>query len=75
MTEYNRTIILTCDSENGTGESNNFISKVPQITIPKGATVSVDGAIVEENSAGSDDVIELDSRNNSKILGSKQWYK
>ena len=66
MTSYNRTIIVNAnsiDKIDDTMESNDFTVTVPQVNIPRGATIVLDGAICEERSAGSDSVIELSNQN------------
>ena len=63
---YQRTIILECNSLNklhDTQSSNDFEVNVPQILIPKGGSIQLDGAIVEERSAGNDSIIELSNQN------------
>ena len=66
MTSYNRTIIVNAnsiDKIDDSMESNDFTVTVPQVNIPRGATIVLDGAICEERSAGSDSVIELSNQN------------
>lgn len=69
MTSYNRTIIVNAnsiDKIDDSMESNDFTVTVPQVNIPRGATIVLDGAICEERSAGSDSVIELSNQNVSE---------
>jgi len=66
---YNRTIIVEANSINKTNNamsSNDFTVKTPQINIPKGSTIELDGCIVEEASAGNDSIIELSNQNISE---------
>jgi len=66
---YNRTIIVEANSLNKIHDdmlSNDFVVTTPQINIPKGSTIELDGAIVEEASAGNNEIIELSAQNISK---------
>lgn len=66
MTSYNRTVIIhasSLDKIDDNMKSNDFVVTTPQINIPRGAQVELDGAICEERSAGNDSVIELSNQN------------
>jgi len=67
--EYNRTILIEANSKNrinSDSSSADFEVQVPQITIPRGSTIELDGAIVQESSAANNDIIELSNRNISR---------
>ncbi len=66
---YSRTIIVEANSLNKIHDdmlSNDFVVTTPQINIPKGSTIELDGCIVEEASAGNNEIIELSAQNISK---------
>ncbi len=67
--QYNRTIIIECNSNDRLSSeqnSNDFTVPTPQINIPRGSTIELDGCIVEEASAGNDSIIELSNQNVAK---------
>lgn len=68
MTSYNRTVIFEANYNNSIEadkeieKSNDFACAIPSIEIPKGSTVSLDGAIIQQTGAGGD-IIELSDKN------------
>ena len=66
MTSYNRTIIVEANSKNrviSSMKSNDFVVQTPQVTIPRGSQIELDGCVVEEVSAGNNNIIELSNFN------------
>ena len=66
---YNRTIICEANSLNKIHDdmsSNDFVVTVPQVNLPKGSTIELDGCIIEEQSAGNNEIIELSAQNISQ---------
>ncbi len=66
---YNRTIICEANSLNKIHDemlSNDFVVTTPNINLPKGSTIELDGMVVEEQSAGNNEIIELSAQNISK---------
>ncbi len=69
MTSYNRTIIVEANSKNrviSTMKSNDFVVQTPQVSIPRGSQIELDGCVVEEVSAGNNNIIELSNFNVSE---------
>ncbi len=63
MSSFLKTDIIECNSDFGVGNSGDFTNTTAPQIIPKGSQISIDGSIVQQISAGTDNIIELSNRN------------
>ncbi len=67
MSSYLKTDIIECNSDFGVGTSGDFTNTTAPQVIPKGSQISIDGSIVQQISAGTDNIIELSNRNGLNV--------
>ena len=67
MSSYLKTEIIECNSDFGVGTSADFTNTTAPKIIPKGSQISIDGSIVQQISAGTDNIIELSNRNGLNV--------